>query len=70
MSHINDSSSPLSVSLLYLAEIITLLVVEPNRYYHDYLDRLDDGPSPDPDVTEAEMFVFLRLHIYFSQAFS
>ena len=48
-SHINDSSSPLSVFLLYFAEIITLLVVETNRYYHDYLDRLDDGPSPDPD---------------------
>jgi len=35
--------------------------VETNRYYHDYIDRLDDGPSPEPDVTEAEMFVFLAL---------
>ena len=34
-----------------------------NRCYHDYLDRLDDGLSPDPDVTEAEMFVFLALSI-------
>ena len=57
-SHINDGSSPLSVFLLYFAEIISLLVVETNRYYHDYIDRLDDGPSPEPDVTEAEMFVF------------
>jgi len=32
-------------------------VVETNYYYHDYLDRLDNGPSPDPDVTEAKMFV-------------
>jgi hypothetical protein len=32
-SHINDGSSPLSVFLLYFAEIITLLVVETNRYY-------------------------------------
>jgi len=62
-SHINDGSSPLSVFLLYFAEIITLLVVETNRYYHDYLDRLDDGPSPDPDITETEMFVFLALTI-------
>ena len=31
--------------------------------YHDYIDRLDDGPSPEPDVTEAEMFVFLALTI-------
>jgi len=58
-SHINDGSSPLSVFLLYFAEIITLLVVETNHYYRDYLDRLDDGPCPDPDVTEAKMFVFL-----------
>jgi hypothetical protein len=35
-----------------------LLVVETNRYY-DHLDRLDEGPSPLPDVTEAEMLVFL-----------
>ena len=42
--HLNDSSSPLSVFLLYFAEIITLLVVETNRYYHDHLDRLDEGP--------------------------
>jgi len=62
-SHINDSSSPLSVFLLYFAEIITLLVVETNRYYQDYIHRLDDGPSPEPDVTEAKMFVFLALTI-------
>ena len=62
-SHINDGSSPLSVFLLYVAEIITLLVVDTNRYYHDYIDRLDDGPSPEPDVIEAEMFVFLALTI-------
>ena len=53
----------LRVFLLYFAEIITLLVVETNRYYHDYIDRLDDGPSPEPDVTEAEMFLFLALTI-------
>ena len=53
----------LRVFLLYFAEIITLLVVETNRYYNDNIDRLDDGPSPKPDVTEAEMFVFLALTI-------
>ena len=61
--HINDGSSPLSIFLLYFAEIITLLVVETNCYYHNYIDRLDDGPSPEPDITEAEMFVFLALTI-------
>ena len=29
--HLNDNSSPLSVFLMYFAEIITLLVVETNR---------------------------------------
>jgi len=62
-SHINDSSSPLSIFLLYFAEIITLLVVETNRYYQHYIDRLDDGLSPEPDITEAEMFVSLALTI-------
>ena len=49
--------------LLHFAEIITLLVVETNRYYNDNIDRLDVGPSPEPDVTEAEMFAFLALTI-------
>jgi len=40
--HINDGSSPLSVFLLYLAEIITLLVVETNPYYQDYIDLTMD----------------------------
>jgi len=38
-------------------------VVETNHYYHDYIDRLDGGPSPEPDVTEAELCVFLALTI-------
>jgi len=58
-SELNDSSSPFSAFLLYFAEIITLLVVKTSRYYHDHLDRLDEGPSPQPDVNEAEMLVFL-----------
>jgi len=41
--------------------------VETNRYYHDYIDRLDGGPSPEPDVTEADMFVFLALTIEMGQ---
>ena len=61
--HLNDSSSSLSVFLLYFVEIITMLVVETNRYYHDHLERLDEVPSPQPDVTEAEMLVFLAVTI-------
>jgi hypothetical protein len=48
---------------LYFTEIISLLVVETNRYYHSYIESLKDGPSPLPDITEAEMFVFLALTI-------
>ena len=48
---LNDSSSQLSIFLLYFVEIITLLVVETNRYYHDHLNRLNEGPLPQPDVT-------------------
>jgi len=56
--HLNDSWSPVSVSLLYYAEMITMLLVETNHYYQDQLERLDEGPSPQPDVTEAEMLLF------------
>ena len=58
---INAISSPLSVLLLYFEEIIILLVVETKRYYHDHLDRIDQGPLPQPDVTEAEKFLALTI---------
>jgi hypothetical protein len=38
-------------------------MVENNHYYHDYMDRFDNAPSPEPDVTKAEMFVFLAVTI-------
>jgi len=60
-AHITPASTLLSVLLLYFAEIVTLLVVETNRYYHQFLDNFEDGPSPRRDVTEAEMFLFLAL---------
>jgi hypothetical protein len=49
-------------------EIITLLVVETNRYYHQFLDN-SDGPSPHCEVTEAEMFVFLALTLQMGHQF-
>jgi hypothetical protein len=61
--HINDSSSPLSTFLLCFAEIVTLLVVETNKYYYAHLDRLDEGLSPQPYMTEAKMLVFLAIII-------
>jgi len=56
-----SKSIPLSVLLLFFAEIITLLVVETNRYYHQFLENSDDGHSPQCEVIEVEMFVFLAL---------
>jgi len=35
--------------------------VETNRYYHQFLENSDDGPSHEREVTEAEMFAFLAL---------
>jgi len=43
-------------------------VVETNLYYHEYIQRLDDGPSFEPDVTQAEMFVFLALTVQMGHA--
>jgi len=60
VAHITPASTPLSILLLYFAEIVTLLVLEMNRYYHQLLDNFENRPPP-PDVTEAEMFSFLAL---------
>jgi len=56
-----SESTPLSILLLFFAKIITLLVVQTNRYYHQFLENSDDRPSPKREVTEAEMFAFLVL---------
>jgi hypothetical protein len=47
--------------MLFFLEIIKLLAVETNRYYHQCLDSLDDGWSPLPDMTLKEMYSFLAL---------
>jgi hypothetical protein len=47
--------------MLFFLEIIHLLVVETNRYYHQYRDSLDDGQSPLPDLTVQEMYSLLAL---------
>jgi hypothetical protein len=39
--HINKNSTPFSVFMLYFAHVITLLVEETNRYYHQYLLTLE-----------------------------
>jgi hypothetical protein len=67
-AHITPEYTQLNVLLLFFAEIITLLVVETNRYYHQFLDNFDYGPSPQCEVTEAVMFAFLALTL--SRVFS
>ena len=34
---------------------------ETNRYYHQYLDALDEGQSPLPDMTIQETCLFLAI---------
>ena len=55
-AHVTRQSTPLSNLLLFFAEIITSLVVEMYHYYHQFLDNTDKEPSPQCEVTEAEMF--------------
>ena len=61
--HIDHGCMPLSIFMLYFAEVVTLLVVEANRYYNWCLGNLDIGLSLQPDVNEAEMFVFLAITV-------
>lgn len=37
--------------------------METKRYHHGQMDRIDDGPSPLPDVIEAEKLVFLAITV-------
>jgi hypothetical protein len=41
--HISDSSTLLSIFMLYFTEIVTLLVVQTDRYYHWCMDSLEEG---------------------------
>jgi hypothetical protein len=56
--HVSKDSTPLCMFMLFFRGIIHLLVEETNRYYHQYLDSLEDGPSPIPDVTDSKTFLF------------
>lgn len=53
-----DSSSP-SIFMFFFFQIIQLLVEETNRYYHQYLDTLDEWQSPLPYMTVQKMCLFL-----------
>jgi len=68
-AHITPESTPLSVLLLFFTEIVTLLVVETNRYCRQFLDNFEDGPSPQREVTETEVFSFLALTLQMGHTF-
>lgn len=61
-THVNDGSTPLSIfTFTYFAEIVILLVVKTNRYYHWCFVSFQNGSSSQNYGTEAEMFVFLAV---------
>ena len=45
-THITPESTPLTVLLPFFAEIVTLLIVETNRYYHQFLDYVKTDLLP------------------------
>jgi hypothetical protein len=48
---------------LLLVHVEFLLVEETDRYYHLYLNSLEDGPSPPSDATVSKMFLCLGITI-------
>jgi hypothetical protein len=44
-------------------EIPPLFTQLSSRYYHQYLDILDEGQSPLPDVIVQEMYLFLAIFV-------
>ena len=67
-AHIMREPAPLSILLLFFMQFIALLVVETNRYYYQFLDNSDNGPSSHREVTRAEMFMFLALTVQMRHA--
>jgi hypothetical protein len=57
--HVNKGSTPLCVFMVFFTRNIHLLAEETNRYYHQYLDSLEDGPSPLLDMTDSKTFLSL-----------
>jgi hypothetical protein len=61
--HLNKDLSPLSVCMLCFESVIDFLVIETNRYYHQYLDRHDKTPNPLPDIMSPEIVLFLVIMV-------
>jgi hypothetical protein len=62
--HITKDCTPHSIFMLFFVESKKLLVEEPNWYYYQYLDALDEGQSPLPEATIQEMYSCLALKVH------
>jgi len=59
--HINKDSSPLSVLMLFFAEIFHLLVEQTNVYYQQHLDGQARPSCQLPDITLPDSMTFVAL---------
>lgn len=57
VSQVSDGSKPRSVFMLCFAGIVILLVVKTKRCHLSCMHSIDDGSSPQPDISRADIFV-------------
>jgi hypothetical protein len=57
-SYIRTDCKSLTIFMLFFSEIMQLLVEKTYTYYHKYLDMLDIGHAPLPDMAIEEMYLF------------
>jgi hypothetical protein len=60
---IDQNSTPLDILILLFAAVLCLLVEETDKSHHQYLEMLDAGPLPLPDMTVPETLLFLAIII-------
>lgn len=56
-THTHTQRLDYSAFILYFAVVVTLPVQESNKHHQQYLDMLDDGISPVPNISKSEMFL-------------
>jgi hypothetical protein len=68
--HISYDLSPLCSFMLCFTYVIDLLVMETNRYYHQYLNRHNRTPNPLPHIMNPEMLLFYQLLYKWATAYA
>lgn len=61
--HINEDLTPYSVFIFYFASHITVSGGDQSIYDQQYLDFLDNRPSPVPHITGSEMFLVIIIQM-------